>query len=94
MDYINRLFPIIVLIVLFYSGCNSNKNKTQQIEHLSSTKTDEFFFVDRFPELEEGEIDLDESCFGEITELKGEQKITNEMYSISIQLVLNHFFNK
>jgi len=28
-----------------------------------STQTDEIVFVERFPELTEGEVELDESCF-------------------------------
>jgi len=69
-------------LLLIFTACNSNKNKTQKSEQLDSTLTDEIVFVERFPELTEGEVELDESCFGEIIELKGEQKITNEIFQV------------
>lgn len=82
-----------ILIVVHFAACNSNKNKTQTIVHQDSTQPDEIVFVERFPELTEGEVELDESCFGEIIELKGEQKITNEIFQVrETQLIVKDTF--
>jgi len=51
-------FSLLILI-----ACNTNKNKTQTSVQQDSTQTDEIVFVERFPELTEGEVELDESCF-------------------------------
>lgn len=82
-----------MLIFALFSACNSNKNKTQQTVQQGSTRSDEIVFVERFPELTEGEVELDESCFGEIKELKGEQKITNEIFQVrETQLIVKDTF--
>ena len=55
------LFTSFLLLILI--ACNTNKNKTQTSVQQDSTQTDEIVFVERFPELTEGEVELDESCF-------------------------------
>ncbi len=55
-----------ILIVVLFTACNSNKNKTQQSAQQDSIPADEIVFVERFTELTEGEVELDESCFGEV----------------------------
>lgn len=82
-----------ILIFALFTACNSNKNKTQQTVQQDSTQSDEIVFVEQFPELTEGEIELDESCFGDIVELKGEQKITNEIFQVrETQLIVKDTF--
>ena len=82
-----------ILIVVLFTACNSNKNKTQTSVQQDSKQPDEIVFVERFPELTEGEVELDESCFGEIIELKGEQKITNEIFQVrETQLIVKDTF--
>ena len=77
-----RVTILVISVVLFsiLSGCNSNKTKSQQSAQQDSIPADEIVLVERFPDLTEGEVELDESCFGEVIDLKGEQKITNEIF--------------
>ena len=88
-----KLNVIVVILALVFSACNSNTNKTQKSVQQDSINTDEIVFVERFPELVEGEIELNESCFGDIIELKGEQKTTNEIFQVrETQLIVKDTF--
>lgn len=88
-----NILLFISFLLMILTACNSNKNKTQKSVQQDSIHTDKIVFVERFPELTEGEVKLDESCFGGIIELKGEQKITNEIFQVrETQLIVKDTF--
>lgn len=95
----------IILILIVTIGCSSPQKKEEKQQNLPTTdstaiKEKQTYL---FPDLQEGEVTLDDNCFGELIELKGTQKITNEIFSIkesqmlvkdSLLLVKNLSFGK
>jgi hypothetical protein len=67
-------------ILLF--NCNSQQKQKLQAEQTVTKPAGEIAVIEHFPDLTEGEFELDENCFGEIVQLSGEQKITNEIFKV------------
>ncbi|NQU86762.1 MAG: hypothetical protein HQ541_13475 [Mariniphaga sp.] len=71
-------FINLLIVILIVSACNTQNKKEPPPEK----PTDEIVFIEPFPDLIPGEVNLDESCFGEIKELAGKQITTNEIMKI------------
>ena len=76
-------FVIIVLFLLF-NACNSKSTKNETTLQESDTLTESSAVAkpEKFPELTPGEVELANDCFGDIIELTGQQKITNEIFEV------------
>lgn len=75
-----RIFIQIIAIFIFFA-CNSKSTKPAKLERSADSlpvKTE----VIQFPDLVPGEEKLEENCFGEIVELKGQQKATEAIFEV------------
>ncbi len=80
----HKLFIAVIFFSSVFSGCNNSpKNrKAEKVEISVVTKNDSVKTLNTFPELKEGEFDMNETDFGNIVELNGKQIITNEVFRI------------
>ena len=80
----DRLPGILTIVLLSISlvSCNSSQKKPQQESKQTESTPKEAVSVKHFPDLVPGEVNLDESVFGDIVELHGGQVTTNQIMEI------------
>lgn len=76
-----KLFFFIVSVVFMVACHSKNQNQNDKAVPPDSIKI-ENKGIDKFPELLSGEYELDEDCFGDVKELKGNQKNTEAIFEV------------
>lgn len=71
-----------VVLLFFLPCCNSGDSNKKQVVQKVDTIQAVVKLKEPHPALVEGEFELSEDCFGDLIELQGSQKITNEIFSI------------
>ena len=87
----HRFFGLkILMLSVILSACHSKKSDRLKTETVADTIPAVVETASFFPDLVPGEVTFDENAFGEIIELKGEQKKTDAIFEVrETQMLVN-----
>lgn len=79
---VRRIFLGLIVAVFCFTACNSKKQKVKVEAMVADTVVTAVVTEEKFPELEEGEVEVSEAIWGDIKELKGTNKATGEIIAV------------